>query len=128
MRLILDTHILIWLLEGNSQLSSQARLLIEDETNELLVSIASLWEIAIKCNLGRLNIGMPFEAFLQQKVDPEEFQILPIQPEHLVEVARLPLHHRDPFDRLLIAQAIAENLSIVSADGMFDAYPIKRCG
>lgn len=125
MRLLLDTHILIWLLEGNPQLSSQARLMIEDETNELLVSIASLWEIAIKCSIGKLNIGMPFEAFLCQKIDPEEFKILAIQAAHLVVIADLPLYHRDPFDRLIIAQAMAENLLILSADAIFDAYPVS---
>lgn len=124
--LLLDTHTFIWYVTDNSRLSNQVLDLINDENNEILLSIASLWEIAIKQNLGKLSFNQPFEIFITQQLNLNNFRLLDIKISHVAVVAALPLHHRDPFDRILIAQSIVENILILSADKIFDAYPIER--
>ena len=126
MILLLDTHTFIWYVTDNSRLSNQVLEFINDENNEILLSIASLWEIAIKQNLGKLNFNQPFEIFITQQLNLNDFSLLDIKISHVTVVATLPLHHRDPFDRILIAQALVENIPILSADKIFDAYPIRR--
>ncbi|MHC5615213.1 MAG: type II toxin-antitoxin system VapC family toxin [Nostoc sp.] len=126
MILLLDTHTFIWYVTDNSRLSNQVLYLINDENNEILLSIASLWEIAIKQNLGKLSFNQPFEIFITQQLNLNDFRLLDIKISHVTIVATLPLHHRDPFDRILIAQSIVENTPILSADKIFDAYPIRR--
>ncbi|MCC5607939.1 type II toxin-antitoxin system VapC family toxin [Nostoc sp. CHAB 5834] len=126
MRLLLDTHTFIWYVTDNSRLSNQVVELINDENNEILLSIASLWEIAIKHNLGKLSLNQPFEIFITQQLNLNDFRLLDIKISHITVVATLPLHHRDPFDRILIAQALVENIPLLSADKIFDAYPIRR--
>ena len=126
MNYLLDTHGLIWFLTGDAQLSGNARTLIENEENRIFISIASLWEMAIKFSLGKLNLGKPFEIMFPQELDMNSIEILPITVEHLKTVCILALHHRDPFDRLLVAQALAEKWSIISADAALDAYGIIR--
>ena len=121
---LLDTHTLIWLFENNSQLSDRAQSLILDETNELFISIASIWEMTIKSNLGKLNLSIPLSDLIAQKLIPSDIQLLPIQLEHLTVLQTLPFHHRDPFDRLLIAQAIADRLILLSADKAFKNYDV----
>jgi PIN domain nuclease of toxin-antitoxin system len=125
MRLLLDTHSLIWYLEKNPRLSLQTVALIEDSTNEVIVSIASLWEMSIKAGLGKLNVplGMSFIQ-LEQHLKSLDFQILEMKTKHLDALMPLPLHHRDPFDRMLIAQAISENATLVSDDGVFPVYGV----
>ncbi|MBG1241450.1 type II toxin-antitoxin system VapC family toxin [Nostoc sp. NZL] len=123
---MLDTHTFIWYVTDNSRLSNRVLELINDENNEILLSIASLWEIAIKQNLGKLSFNQPFEIFITQQLNHNYFRLLDIKISHVAVVATLTLHHRDPFDRILIAQALAENLPILSADKIFDAYPIER--
>ena len=126
MRYLLDTHSLIWFIEGDAKLSVRARQLIDDEANELFVSVASLWEMAIKFSIGKLNLGRPFaELFPEQLVD-NSIEMLGVTVDHLWAVCELPFHHRDPFDRLLIAQAVVERLPIVSADVIFDRYGVRR--
>ena len=125
MKLLLDTHTFSWFIGGEPQLSAEARRLIEDEANTRYLSIASAWEVAIKAGLGKLDLRMPLAAFWAQ-IPRNGVALLPIAIEHLSAVSALPLHHRDPFDRLLIAQALVERLPIVSADPLFDAYPITR--
>lgn len=125
MRVLLDTHTFLWFIGGDRQLGADARRLIEDEGNTRYLSIASAWEIAIKVGIGKLDVRMSLASFWDQ-IPGNGTAILPIATEHLSVVAALPLHHRDPFDRLLIAQALAERLPIVSADPLFDAYPIAR--
>jgi len=122
MRLLLDTHTLIWFFAGNSQLSTNARILIEDEDNNKLVSIASIWEMAIKQSNGDLNLSLPLHEYIAQKLSLEDFNLLNINLEHLSEIVTMPFHHKDPFDRLLIAQAIREGIPILSKDSKFDAY------
>ncbi len=126
MKLILDTHAFLYFIDGNPKLSADARTLIENAGNEKLISKASLWEMAIKVSLGKLTIGGSFEAFIPRQIAINGFTLLSIEMEHVCLVAGLPFHHKDPFDRLLIAQSMAENFPIVSADGAFDSYPIKR--
>jgi PIN domain nuclease of toxin-antitoxin system len=126
MILLLDTHTFIWYVTDNSRLSNQVLEFINDENNEILLSIASLWEIAIKQNLGKLSSNQPFEIFITQQLNFNDFRLLDIKISHVAVVATLPLHHRDPFDRILIAQALVENIPILSADKIFDLYPIRR--
>ena len=126
MRILLDTHTLIWFFAGNSQLSATARILIEDEDNHRLVSIASIWEMAIKESKGHLNLSVPFEDYIGQKLSLENFNLLNINLEHLNAIVTMPFHHKDPFDRLLIAQSMVEEIPILSKDSAFDAYSINR--
>lgn len=126
MRLLLDTHIFIWYILDIQRLTATVRALIDDEDNEILLSTASAWEMAIKQSTGKLSFGMQFEMFITQQLSLNKFNLLDIKIEHLTVVSTLPLHHRDPFDRLLIAQAMVEEIPILSADSAFDAYPIQR--
>jgi PIN domain nuclease of toxin-antitoxin system len=126
MRLLLGTHTLIWFFAGNSQLSATARILIEDEDNNKLVSIASIWEMAIKESKGLLNLSLPLHEYIAQKLSLEDFNLLNINLDHLSQIVTLPFYHKDPFDRLLIAQAIMEGIPILSKDYKFDAYSINR--
>ncbi|WP_293132423.1 type II toxin-antitoxin system VapC family toxin [Microcoleus sp. bin38.metabat.b11b12b14.051] len=122
MRLLLDTHTLIWFFAGDSQLSTTARILIEDEDNNKLISIASIWEMAIKESKGHLNLSLPLHEYIGQKLSLEDFNLLNINLDHLSEIVTMPFYHKDPFDRLLIAQAIREGIPILSKDSAFDAY------
>jgi PIN domain nuclease of toxin-antitoxin system len=130
MELLLDTHTFLWFIGGNTRLSIQARESIEDLDNERFLSIASLWEIAIKVNIGKMQLEgqgeQTFEAFVTEQLKRNAINMLPITIEHLAAVAQLPRHHGDPFDRLIIAQAQTENFSIIGADVAFDAYDIIR--
>src|SRR6266550_930625 len=125
MRLLLDTHTFLWFIDDNPRLSSNAKSLLESD-NDLLLSTASLWEIAIKLSLGKLSLPEPFEASVFYQLSLNAIDILQIDTAHLGVVATLPFRHRDPFDRLLVAQAMVEQLPIVSADVEFDAYSIER--
>ena len=125
MKLLLDTHTFLWFLDDSPQLSQKGKALLEAD-NELLLSIASLWEIAIKLRLGKLTVAVPIEVLMTQQLTQNDIEILPITVTPLIVVSTLPLHHRDPFDRLLIAQALVEQMPIVSADPAFDAYPVQR--
>ncbi|MBD1810772.1 type II toxin-antitoxin system VapC family toxin [Microcoleus vaginatus DQ-U2] len=122
MRLLLDTHTLIWFFAGDSQLSNTARILMEDEDNNKLISIASIWEMAIKESKGHLNLSLPLNEYIEQKLSWEDFNLLNINLDHLSQIVTMPFYHKDPFDRLLIAQAIMEGIPILSKDSAFDAY------
>ena len=126
MRLLLDTHTFIWYVTDNPRLSAHVKLLIENENNEKLVSIASIWEMAIKHSIGRLNFSLPFMEFVGRQLTVSNIELLEINLQHIEVVASLPLHHRDPFDRLIIAQSMAEQIPILSVDAIFDAYAIAR--
>jgi len=125
MKLLLDTHTFLWFIDDSPQLSQKGKTLLEAD-NELLLSIASLWEIAIKLRLGKLTVAVPIEVLMTQQLTQNDIALLPITVAPLMIVSTLPLHHRDPFDRLLIAQAMVEQMPIVSADPAFDAYPVQR--
>ena len=124
MKQLLDTYSFIWFVTGSHRVTSEIRLQIEN--NENLLSIASIWEIAIKSSLGKLNLGLPIDILVEQQVIENGIELLNITTEHLAIVAKLPLHHRDPFDRLLVAQAMVEQIPIVSADVVLNAYPVQR--
>ena len=124
-KMLLDTHTYIWFSEDDSQLSSQARSIIENPDNDVFLSIVSLWEMAIKINLGKLQLKRPFEV-IEQDLLRHDFQLLPLTVKDLVQYLPLELYHRDPFDRMLIAQSIAQNLPLVSKETVFDSYPIIR--
>jgi PIN domain nuclease of toxin-antitoxin system len=126
MRLLLDTHAFLWFVLGDVQLSSTARSYILDSAHTKLISPASYWEIAIRVSIGKYTLNASYELFTQRGIEGNGFEILPIELRHTVVLTALPFHHRDPFDRLLIAQAIAEQMPIISNDPAFDAYPITR--
>ncbi|MBD1827017.1 type II toxin-antitoxin system VapC family toxin [Microcoleus vaginatus GB1-A2] len=127
MRLLLDTHAFIWYTTDSSRLTATGRSLIDNGENDILLSTASVWEMAIKHSIGRLNFSMPFMEFIKQQLAVNRIDILEITFDHIEFVASLPLHHRDPFDRLIIAQSMAEQIPILSVDAIFDAYA-RGCG
>ena len=126
MRLLLDTHTFIWYVLNIQRLNDKVRNLIDDDDNGILLSTASIWEMAIKQSTGKLSFSLPFELFITQQLSLNKFNLLNIKINHIAVVATLPLHHRDPFDRLLIAQAMVEQIPVLSADSAFDAYSIGR--
>ncbi len=126
MRLLLDSHAFLWFIMGSANLSVNARALIEDPANERLLSVASLWEIAIKTSFGKLTLSAPFDELIPAQLKLNGIDLLNIKVDHLSTLTTLPFHHRDPFDRLIIAQAIVEKLPVISLDGTFDAYGVTR--
>ena len=126
MRILLDTHTFLWFIGGDSRLHQEARRRIEDLENERLLSIASLWEIAIKVSLGKLRVGMSITELVLNQVEGNAIDVFGIAPAHLDSLARLPFHHRDPFDRLIIAQSLVEGIPVLGRDATFDLYPIQR--
>ena len=125
MKLLLDTHTFLWFIGGNTNLSNTARNAIEDISNQRFISIATLWEISIKVSIGKLKIGLAFIELVEQEVYGNAIEILEISSEHLDELVKLPFHHKDPFDRLIIAQSLVEDATLVSKDAAFQNYPIK---
>lgn len=124
MRLLIDTHSLIWFLEGDVSLSKPNRQIISDSNNEVFLSIASLWELAIKISIGKLILSKPLADVIKQ-ICSENIEILPISPEHILQVSTLPFHHRDPFDRIIVAQSQIENLALITNDAAFANYGIQ---
>jgi PIN domain nuclease of toxin-antitoxin system len=125
MKLVLDTHTFLRFIDDSPLLSTRGKALLEAD-NDLWLSIGSLWEIAIKLCLGKLTVAMPTEVLMTQQLTSNDINVLSITVPRLVTVSTLPLHHRDPFDRLIIAQAMVEQMPVVSADPAFDAYPVER--
>ena len=125
MDLLLDTNAFLWFCEDNPKLSSIGKQYIENPNNTSFISMASLWEIAIKLSLGKLKLKIPFDKFVEL-VEDNGFKILSITFEHALNVSNLEFHHRDPFDRLLISQGIVEDIPIITADTAFDRYKINR--
>jgi len=124
MRCLLDSHAFLWFVHGDKRLGERARQTIADIENEILVSIASFWELAIKVSVDRLELDRPFSDLGRQLI-VNELGLLGIEVEHLLLLTDLPFHHRDPFDRLLIAQAISEDIPILSGDPAFRDYPVQ---
>lgn len=125
MRVLIDTHAFIWFISGNPALPLGVRQLIADLDHEVYISIASLWEIAIKSSLGKLTLHEPFESLITEQLALNEIIILPIQIQDLTLVSTMTFHHRDPFDRLIIAQALAHSLAIVTKDEWFASYDVE---
>ena len=125
MRALLDTHALLWWLSDNTALTKTARKTIADTKNALIVSAASAWEIAIKVRLGRLPTAADLVADFKGYIQREGFELLSISAEHGIRAGLLPGPHKDPFDRMLIAQAQAENLPIITNEAVFESYRIR---
>ncbi|MBA4158850.1 MAG: type II toxin-antitoxin system VapC family toxin [Gemmatimonadetes bacterium] len=126
MALLLDTHAFLWFIDDDPRLSPTAAEQIGDPAARVLVSVVSLWEIVIKLGTGKLSLDRSPADLWPESLAANHFEALPVTAEHVLAVAPLPLHHRDPFDRLLLAQAVAEGLQVVSADTVFDRYPVER--
>jgi PIN domain nuclease of toxin-antitoxin system len=126
MKLLLDTHALLWLTENSPFLSPVARDAITDPVNTTFFSVVSLWEISIKVGLGKLKTKRPLRSMFTELENRALEMRLPILTPHLLEYASLPLHHRDPFDRMILAQALSEGSTIVGKDPAFDAYGVRR--
>ena len=126
MTLLLDTHSFLWFWWDDPQLSETAKQAICDATNRKLISTVSCWEIAIKVSLKKLDLGVPYRGFIHEHMVRNNFELLQITDEHLAMLVALPFHHKDPFDRLLIAQALYEQIPIVSIDPQLDAYRVTR--
>lgn len=124
-RLLLDTHTFLWWVGDAPELTPAARRAIADVNNECYLSLASCWELSIKSSLGKLRLASLVESFVSEHLTANGFTLLNIELRHTAKVEKLPFHHRDPFDRLLIAQAISEKLTIVSADKVFRDYGVK---
>lgn len=125
MRLLLDTHVFIWWAGQQENLSATALYALKDEANELVLSVASVWEMQIKVQLGKLRLSRPLRELVESQVLTNDLKILPVELAHVLVLDTLPFHHKDPFDRLLIAQSIQEDVTLVSADPEFPAYSVK---
>lgn len=121
MKVLIDTHTFLWFVAGSKELSETAKKLIQNKQNSVYISIASLWEISIKTAIGKLQITDSYETVINDVVE-NDISILPINFAHTVMQNKLPFYHRDPFDRIIISQAIVENMNLISRDGAFDAY------
>ena len=122
---LLDTHSLIWFFEGSTKLPQAIRQIIADPKNDIYLSVVSLWEMAIKISLGKLTLAQPLEKVIE-RLPEESIFLLDITPKQVLQVMTLPLHHRDPFDRMLVAQALSLDFTLVSNEEMFDGYGVKR--
>ena len=126
MRLLVDTHAFLWFAAGDPRLTSRARRRIEDAANDRFLSVASVWEMAIKLSLGKLTLAISLDTLIEEGAVNNGFSLVDVRREHAVAVTHLPFHHRDPFDRLLVTQAMTDKMTIVSNDAELDAYPIQR--
>jgi PIN domain nuclease of toxin-antitoxin system len=125
-RLLLDTHTLIWIAIDPEKLSRRVTNLLFDRSNEILLSIVSIWEMQIKLQLGKLTFDLPLFELIESQQRANDLQLLPITTVHIYALENLPNYHRDPFDRLLVAQAMTEKMPLLSVDAVFDQYPVKR--
>ncbi|MBC6434724.1 type II toxin-antitoxin system VapC family toxin [Nostoc sp. HG1] len=126
MKLLLDTHVIIWSAGNPEKLSQRVRDLLIDTNNFWVVSMASVWELQIKSQLGKLNLSSSLPNFIETQQRVNNLQLLSIELTHIYALEALPSHHRDPFDRILIAQAIVEEMPLLSIDAVFDVYPVER--
>ena len=126
MNILLDSHTLIWFSQNSPQLSSSAIEILENRNNLLFLSLVSVWEIQIKVQLGKLNLDISLSEIVKDQTKINDVQILPLKLSHIWTLDTLPYYHKDPFDRLLISQAITENLIILGVDSVFDSYPVQK--
>lgn len=126
MKLLLDTHSFLWFVEDDPHMPDHVKDLIEDEQHEKYFSIASAWELAIKVGLGKLTLSLPLEIYLPDSLQRNGIGLLPITLNHAIHVASLPLHHKDPFDRLLVTQSLLDAMPIISVDAILDSYGVTR--
>ena len=125
MRLLLDTHVFIWWADNPEKLSPAALAALENEANELILSVGSVWEMQIKIQLGKLKLSLPLRELVKNQQETNNLTVSPVALTHVLGLEALPFHHKDPFDRLLIAQSIEEDLTLVTADSQFSAYSVK---
>jgi len=123
---LLDSHTVLWFVDGNPLLPLPLRAIIEDKSQERWISFATAWELGIKIGLRKLKIQTSLDVYLEEHMLSRGIKMLPITMPHIMQMSGLPLHHRDPFDRLLIAQALHEEMTLLSVDENFDAYGVKR--
>ena len=126
MKGLLDTHTFLWWVTNQPQLSERVKLILSDRNNQIFFSAASGWEIAIKAQLGKLEIPNEPEAFIANQLELNSFQILPIELKHTLHIYHLPIHHKDPFDRMIAATALISGDTLVSRDEIFDLYGVAR--
>ena len=126
LKVLIDSHVFLWYVTNNKQLRDNHKIMINERENLVYLSQASIWEMAIKYSLRKLTFDSPFREFIESQIQINDFQILPLNLLHFEQVAQLPFQHQDPFDRMIIAQAIAENVPVISYDQVFDCYIVKR--
>lgn len=125
MKALLDTHAFLWWITNDSRLSARVLRLVRDPSTSVYLSVASGWEIAIKVGLGKLELSDDLDGFIQEQLTTNRIDVLPVQMSHALFVRRLPKHHRDPFDRLLIAQSLVEGMPLVTSDPLIQHYPVQ---
>src|SRR5689334_22024334 len=125
MKLLFDTHAFIWWESEPSKLSPHALAACQDTTNSLILSVASIWDMQIKLQLGKLNLGLPLANIVENQQEANQVEIMPIRYAHVLELDKLPLHHRDPFERVLVAQANIEGAFLVTADPLIANYSVQ---
>jgi PIN domain nuclease of toxin-antitoxin system len=125
MRVLIDTQAFLWTLTDDPRLSTKAKDIFALSKNDLLLSVASIWEILTKVQIGKLPLPTPAAAYLRSQLKLNRIEVLPLQFDHVLQLEQLPLHHRDPFDRILVAQAIAEDIPILSADILLKQYQVS---
>lgn len=126
MQYLIDTHVLLWLTNNDNRLSAKVKKIFLDDKNIILISQASIWEMAIKISLEKLDLKESIKDFVQTKIIGNGIKILQISTKHFYVIEDLPFHHRDPFDRLIISQSIIENIPVITKDSTFRKYKIKR--
>jgi PIN domain nuclease of toxin-antitoxin system len=126
MKILLDTHAFLWIITDLPNLSKKAKKTFLDEDNEIMLSMASIWEMGIKVSLKKLTLSQSFNKFIPLQLQQNSIETLDINFRHINEIIKLPFHHRDPFDRLIIAQALVEDIPVISNDKHFDSYNIER--
>ena len=126
MKLLIDSHTFLWFVWDAPELSKTARDLIIDPDNDILLSMASIWELGIKASMNKLTLTEPYHTFLPKQLKENDIEILPILLAHALEVTTLPFHHKDPFDRLIAAQSLVEKIPIISIDAVLDSYSVQR--
>ncbi len=126
MRILIDTHVFIWWTSDSQKLSSGVYNLLTDSSTEAILSVVSIWEMQIKLSLGKLQFKIPLPELVEDEIKRNRIELLQLDVSHIYALSDLPLHHRDPFDRLLIAQSMSEKLEIVSVDEKFDMYGVQR--
>jgi PIN domain nuclease of toxin-antitoxin system len=125
MRALIDTSTFLWFISGSEKLSVDARRYIADLDNEIFISVVSLWEIAIKKSIGKLELLLPFHRLISEYLEQNTITVLPIEKTHLFKVIDLAFHHRDLFDRMIIAQGLSEQLPVITSDAVFSQYPVQ---
>ena len=125
LKILFDTHAFFWIVSDDPRLSAAARKIFARSDSEIILSVASIWEILLKAQTGKFPFPRPADAYIRAQIKKSSITVLPIRLEHVFRLEQLALHHRDPFDRIILAQALEENIPIVSADSKFRLYPVE---